>query len=105
MAQNAERGFFRSAMDALVEARARQALPAGEPGDDLLKPAEAARRLGERVLPLPGGLRGRLVRLVEIRAGFAEGVQAGELGHGDPSFCPGMIFSENRFPLFGIKPY
>ena len=45
----------------LVEPRRRVALPVREPGDELLEPAEAARRLGQRVLALgDGGARGRM---------------------------------------------
>ena len=54
----------------LVEARHVAALPAGQPGDDRFQPAEAALRLGQRVLPARDRSGGGLV------AGREVGLQA-----------------------------
>jgi hypothetical protein len=59
----------------LVELRRRVALPVREPGDEFLEPAEAARRLGQRVFALgDGGAR----RQMPARQVEAERTQVGK---------------------------
>ena len=53
----------------LVELRHGAALPARQPGGDLLETPEAALRLGQRVLAGERGLGRRLVAGPEVRAG------------------------------------
>ena len=69
----------------LVEPRRRVALPVREPGGELFQPAEAARRLGQRVLALgDGGARRRMpARQVE-----AERTQIGKRGKIRHRRCP-----------------
>ena len=65
-----------------VEPRRRVALPMREPGDQVLEPAEALRRLGQHVLALGHrGARGGMPAR-QIEAGGAQVGEGGEGGHG-----------------------
>src|SRR5271166_713691 len=60
------------------ERRLGPALPAREPGAQLLEPPEAARRLGQRVLPRAHGVGRRLVAGRQVAAGAVDCVQGVE---------------------------
>src|SRR5271165_5641085 len=60
------------------ERRLGPALPAREPGAQLLQPAEAARRLGQRVLPRAHGVGRRVLAGRQVTAGAIEGVEGVE---------------------------
>ena len=58
-----------------IEPRRRVTLPVREPGDQILKPAEALRRLGQRILTLRGGGAGGGMPARQVEA---DGAQVGE---------------------------
>ena len=64
-----------------VELRHVAALPARQPGGDRLQPAEAALRLGQRVLAAGDGLGRRIAAGGQIEAGGAQFIEGFE-GHG-----------------------
>ena len=51
-------------------------------GDEVLKPAEAARRLGQRILALGDGRAGGGMAARQIEADGAQVGEGGEVGHG-----------------------
>ena len=65
-----------------IEPRRRVALPVREPGDEILEPAEAPRRLGQRILALGDGGAGGRMAARQIEADGAQVGEGGEVRHG-----------------------